>query len=152
MPEIEERLKSLGLELPMAAKPMGAYVPAVLCGNMIFVSGQLPVVNGVPQYKGKVAAEISMEDGYQAARLAALNCIAALKSVVEDLDRIKKIVKVVGYVNSAPGFDQQPKVVNGASELFVEVFGERGRHARAAVGVAELPNDVPVEIELIAEI
>lgn len=149
---IEKRIKALGLQLPQTTAPMGAYIPAIICGNMVFVSGQLPTVNSIAQYKGSVGDGISVDEGYQAARLAALNALAALKSAVGDLDKVKRIVKITGYVRSAPGFEQQPKIVNGASELMVDIFGEAGRHARAAIGVSELPAGVPVEIELIAEI
>ncbi|MBZ4665516.1 RidA family protein [Mahella sp.] len=149
---VEERIKALGLELPQTAAPMGAYIPAIICGNMVFVSGQLPIINGVAQYKGSVGGNISVDEGYQAARLAAINALAALKSAVENLDNVKRIVKITGYVRSAPGFEQQAKIVNGASELMADIFGETGRHARAAIGVSELPAGVPVEIELIAEI
>jgi enamine deaminase RidA (YjgF/YER057c/UK114 family) len=146
------RLSELGLELPAAPKPAGAYVPAKISRGLIFASGQTPTAEGKNVYEGKVGKEISEEDAYAAARLAALNCMAELHYVFGDLGRVREIVKVTGYVASAPGFGQQPRVVNGASELFQELWGENGRHARAAIGVAELPFDGPVEIEVIAEI
>ncbi len=146
------RLSELGLELPAAPKPAGAYVPAKISRGLIFASGQTPTAEGKNVYEGKVGKEISEEDAYAAARLAALNCVAELHYVLGDLGRVREIVKVTGYVASAPGFGQQPRVVNGASELFQELWGENGRHARAAIGVAELPFDGPVEIEVIAEI
>jgi len=149
---IEARLKELGIELPAVSRPLAAYVPAVRTGRYVYVSGQLPVVDGKPAFTGKVGAEVTPEEGRRAARLAAINALAALAGAVGNLDSVVRIVKVTGYVASAAGFEGQPTVVNGASELLGEVFGEAGRHARAAVGVAELPLGVPVEIELIAEI
>ncbi|MDQ5810057.1 MAG: RidA family protein [Actinomycetota bacterium] len=149
---VYNRLRELGLEMPAAPKPAGAYVPAKISRGLIFASGQTPTVEGKNVYEGKVGKEVSEEDAYAAARLAALNCVAELHYVLGDLGRVREIVKVTGYVASAPGFGQQPRVVNGASELFQELWGESGRHARAAIGVAELPFDGPVEIEVIAEI
>ena len=149
---VYDRLRELGLEMPAAPKPAGAYVPAKVSRGMIFASGQTPTVEGKNVYEGKVGKEVSEEDAYAAARLAALNCVAELHYVLGDLGRVREIVKVTGYVASAPGFGQQPRVVNGASELFQELWGDNGRHARAAIGVAELPFDGPVEIEVIAEI
>ncbi len=146
------RLSELGLELPAAPKLAGAYVPAKISRGLIFASGQTPTVEGKNVYEGKVGREVSEEDAYAAARLAALNCVAELHYVLGDLGRVREIIKVTGYVASAPGFGQQPRVVNGASELFQELWGDNGRHARAAIGVAELPFDGPVEIEVIAEI
>ena len=149
---VYDRISELGLELPAAPKPAGAYVPAKISRGLIFASGQTPTVQGKNVYEGKVGEEVSEEDAYAAARLAALNCVAELHYVLGDLGRVREIVKVTGYVASAPGFGQQPRVVNGASELFQELWRENGRHARAAIGVAELPFDGPVEIEVIAEI
>jgi enamine deaminase RidA (YjgF/YER057c/UK114 family) len=149
---VYNRLRELGLEMPAAPKPAGAYVPAKISRGLIFASGQTPTVEGKNVYEGKVGKEVSEEDAYAAARLAALNCVAELHYVLGDLGRVREIVKVTGYVASAPGFGQQPRVVNGASELFQELWGESGRHARVAIGVAELPFDGPVEIEVIAEI
>ncbi len=149
---VYDRLRELGLEMPAAPKPAGAYVPAKISRGLIFASGQTPTVEGKNVYEGKVGKEVSEEDAAPAARLAALNCVAELHHVLGGLGRVREIVKVTGYVASAPGFGQQPRVVNGASELFLELWGENGRHARAAIGVAELPFDGPVEIEVIAEI
>jgi len=146
---LSERLKSLGITLPAPPKPIAAYVPAVVADNFVFTSGQLPIVNGQLRYQGKLGSEISKEQGYEAAKICALNALSAIVSVIGDLDRISKAVKVVGYVASAPGFTEQPAVVNGASDLLRQLFGENGAHARSAVGVAELPLGAPVEIELI---
>jgi enamine deaminase RidA (YjgF/YER057c/UK114 family) len=147
----EERLRQLGLTLPEAPKPVANYVPAVRTGNLVFVSGQACLVNGEMKYKGKVGADLTVEQGYEAARLAALNALAILRAELGDLNRVRRVVKVFGLVNSAPGFNLQPQVINGASDLLVEVFGEAGRHARSAVGANELPFDTPVEVELIVE-
>ena len=147
-----ERLAELGLTLPPVTAPLAAYVPAVRTGAYVYVSGQVPVVDGKLPATGKVGAEVSSADAAGLARTCALNAIAAAAAAAGGLDRIRRIVKVTGFVASAPGFNGQPQVVNGASELLIEVFGEEGRHARSAVGVAELPLDAPVEVELIAEI
>lgn len=147
---VEEKLKSLGLELPPCPRPVGAYVPAAEASGFVFASGQTPIVANKLMYRGKVGSEVTIEQGYEAAKIAALRCLAELKSAVGNLDRVERIVKVTGYVNSAPGFGGQPKVVNGASELIEKVFGEKGKHARAAIGVAELPDSAAVEVELIA--
>jgi enamine deaminase RidA (YjgF/YER057c/UK114 family) len=152
MARVEERLRKLGIEIPSPPIPQGAYQPAVISGNLIFVSGQLPLKEGKLLYKGKVGTEISIEEGTQAARLAAVNSISVMKSELGDLDRIKRIVKVTGYVTSAPGFDLQAKIINGASQFFYDIFREAGKHARAVVGVNELPLGAPVEIEVIAEV
>ena len=147
-----ERLAELRLTLPPVATPQAAYVPAVRTGAYVYVSGQVPVVDGKLPATGKVGAEVSPADAAGLARICVLNAIAAAAAAAGGLDRIRRIVKVVGFVASAPGFNGQPLVVNGASELLIEVFGEEGRHARSAVGVAELPLDAPVEVELIAEV
>lgn len=152
MGKIDARLAELGISLPEVVRPVGAYVPAVRTGSYVYVSGQLPLVGGKPVFAGKVGAEVTPEQGKEAARVSGINALAALASVVGSLDKVKRIVKVTGFVASAPGFTAQPGVVNGASELFKDVFGEAGQHARAAVGVAELPLGVPVEVELIAEV
>lgn len=148
---VETRLKELEIVLPAVATPAGAYVPAVISGNLVFTAGQIPLVDGKLMAEGKVGAEISPEQGREIARRCALNAIAAVKSVIGDLDRVKKVVKVVGFVASSPDFTGQPGVINGASELLEQVFGEAGIHARSAVGVAVLPLDAPVEVELIVE-
>ena len=148
----EQKLQDLGLTLPDIARPLAAYVPAVRVADTVYTSGQIPLVKGEIRYKGKLGLDFSVDDGYEAAKICALNCLAAAKSVVGDLDRIVQVVKVVGFVNSAPGFTDQPKVINGASELLAKVFGKAGEHARSAVGVAELPLGVAVEIEMIFQI
>ncbi|MCQ9165709.1 MULTISPECIES: RidA family protein [unclassified Arthrobacter] len=148
---IEARLAELGLALPAVAAPVAAYVPAVVSGNHVYTSGQLPFVDGKLTVTGKVGAEVSAQDAKGQAATAAINALAAVKSVIGDLDRVSRIVKVVGFVSSDPSFTGQPGVINGASELLGEVFGEAGVHSRSAVGVAVLPLDSPVEVELIAE-
>ena len=145
------RLAELGISLPQVAPPLAAYVPAVQSGDYVYVSGQLPLVEGKLTQTGKVGAEVTAEQGAELARTCAVNVLAAVEALV-GLGRVVKIVKVVGFVASAPGFTGQPAVVNGASNLFGDVFGEQGRHARSAVGVAELPLDAPVEVEAIVEI
>lgn len=150
--EIEDRIKSLGLELPQVPKPVANYVSAVRTGNYVFTSGQVPLVKGELKAKGKVGGDLTLEEGYECARIAALNCLAAVKSVIDDLDRVKQIVRLTGFVNSAVGFNEQPKVLNGASDLLVEIFGERGKHARLAIGTNELPLGAPVEVEMIVEL
>ncbi len=147
---VAETLKNLGIELPAVAKPVAAYVPAVEAGKWVYVSGQLPFRQGKLEKTGKVGSEVTLEEAYAEAKQCAINCMAALQSVAGDLDNVLRIVKVTGFVASAPGFNDQPKVVNGASELLGQVFGEVGKHARAAVGVAELPLNACVEVELIA--
>ena len=147
-----ERLAALGLTLPPVTAPVAAYVPALRTGSYVYVSGQLPVVGGKLPAVGKVGAEVSAEDAAALARTCALNALAAAASAAGGLEAIRRIVKVTGFVASAPGFTGQPQVINGASELLIEVFGEEGKHARSAVGVAELPLNAPVEVELIAEV
>lgn len=146
-----ERLRELGIELPSVATPAGSYVPARRAGSLVFTAGQVPVVDGRLAAAGKVGADVSAEDAYGLARICALNALAAVDGLV-GLDAVTGVVKVVGFVASAPGFSGQPGVVNGASDLLAEVFGEAGRHARSAVGVAELPIDAPVEVELVVEV
>ena len=148
----EERLAALGLTLPEVAAPVAAYVPAVRTGSYVYTSGQLPMVGGALVATGKVGAEIDAETAKGLARTCALNAMAAVKSVVGDLSKVTRVVKVVGFVASASGFTGQPGVVNGASELLGEVFGEAGQHARSAVGVAVLPLDAPVEVEVVVEV
>ncbi|MDT4991802.1 MAG: hypothetical protein QOH97_1694 [Actinoplanes sp.] len=149
--EIYAKLAELGLTLPEVVPPLAAYVPAVQSGSHVYVSGQLPMVDGKLPYTGKVGAEVTVEQGAELARTCALNALAAIESLV-GLGRLVKIVKVTGFVASAEGFTGQPAVVNGASQLFGDVLGELGRHARSAVGVAELPLGAPVEVEVIAEV
>jgi enamine deaminase RidA (YjgF/YER057c/UK114 family) len=148
----EERLAELGLTVPEVAKPVAAYVPAVRSGNQVFTSGQLPMRSGELIATGKVGAEVTEEEAYACAQQCALNAIAAVNAEVGDLSLVKRVVKVVVFVASAPGFTGQPKVANGASELFGDVFGDAGVHARSAVGVAVLPLDSPVEVEVVVEL
>jgi enamine deaminase RidA (YjgF/YER057c/UK114 family) len=148
---VTARLTELGIELPAVVKPVAAYLPAVRTGNLVYTAGQLPMQDGALPVTGKVGAEVSAEDAKALARICALNALAAVASVV-GIDEVTRVVKVVGFVASAPGFSGQPGVINGASELFGEVFGEAGAHARSAVGVSELPLNAPVEVELIVEV
>ena len=152
MSQIERRIIDLGFVLPETSKPLAAYIPAVQSGNLVFTSGQLPMVAGSLAETGKVGGSVSPERAKELAAVCALNALAAVKTVIGDLDKIKRVVKVVGFVSSVPEFSGQPAVVNGASEFLGEVFGEKGIHARSAVGVAVLPLDAPVEIELIVEV
>ena len=148
----EMRLGALGIRLPAVQKPIASYVPAVRTGNLVFLAGQGPLVNGRPTVTGKVGAELTEEEGYKAARTAILASLAALHAEIGSLDRVRQVVKLTGWVASAPGFTRQPWVINGASDLLVEIFGDAGRHARSAVGANELPLDIPVEIEMIVEV
>lgn len=145
------KLQELGLEVPVAAKPVAAYVPAVQTGNLIFTAGQLPLVDGQMVSTGKVGIDVDVERAKELTKICALNCLAAVETIAP-IEKIVRIVRVVGYVNSVAGFTGQPAVVNGASELFVSLWGEAGKHARSAIGVAELPLDAPVEIELTVEV
>ncbi len=151
MPLIADRLAILGLELPSLATPAGAYIPAVVSGNLVFTSGQLPFVSGALPATGKVGGTVSPEDAKTCAATSVLNALAAVQFAIGSLDRVTRIVKVVGFVASEPSFTGQPGVINGASELLGEIFGDAGVHARSAVGVAVLPLDSPVEVELIVE-
>ncbi len=152
MPTPEERLEELGLGVPEVAKPVAAYMPAVRTGNFVYTSGQLPLRAGQLIATGKVGAEVSPDLAVECAQQCALNALAAIKSVIGDLSRVERVVKVVAFVASTPDFTGQPGVANGASELMGKVFGDSGQHARSAVGVAVLPLDAPVEVELIAEV
>ena len=145
------RLGELGVVLPQVAAPLASYVPAVRTGNLVYTSGQLPLQAGKLVGTGKVGGEVSPEDAKAMARICALNALAAVNALV-GIDAVKQVVKVVGFVASAPGFNGQPGVVNGASDLLAEVFGDKGVHARSAVGVSELPLDAPVEVEMIVEV
>ena len=149
----EDRLAALGLELPDAPSPIANYVPAVRTGNLLYLSGSGPAarLDGTSP-KGKLGTDLTVEEGYEAAQLVGLNLIARLKAELGDLDRVKRVVKLLAMVNSSPDFNQPPAVANGCSDLLVEVFGDAGRHARSAVGMATLPNDIPVEIEMIVEV
>ncbi len=152
MPRVEERLEALGLQLPPPPSPVAAYVSTVRTGDLVFVSGHGPMRDGQFTSIGKLGGDLDVEAGYQAARLVMLNCLASVKAEIGDLDKITRIVKVLGMVNSAPGFEQQPAVINGASDLLIEILGDRGRHARSAVGMAELPFGISVEIEMVVEV
>tara|TARA_Y100000766_G_C18660168_1_gene484763 strand:+ start:184 stop:657 length:474 start_codon:yes stop_codon:yes gene_type:complete len=149
---IESKLNELGIELPPPPPAVAAYEPWMRTGNLVLTSGQLPWCNGELAFSGKCGAEITEDQGYQAARLCAINAMAQLKAAAGDLDRVRRIVKVDGYVHTAPGFRGHPQVLNGASELFNSVFGERGRHARLAVGIDEMPLNAAVQICVTAEI
>jgi enamine deaminase RidA (YjgF/YER057c/UK114 family) len=149
---VKEKLASLGLTLPAAAAPVAAYVPAVKTGNLVFTAGQLPVVDGKLVQEGKVGSDVTPEDAKKMAEICALNALAAI-SLVADIDKIEKIVRVGGFVNGAPGFVAIPAVINGASELLIKIFGDvNGKHARTAVGVAELPLNAPVEVEMVVQL
>ena len=148
---VNQRISDLGITLPKVATPAGAYVPAVVSGNLVFTAGQIPLVDGKLVATGKVGKDLSADQAKEIARICALNAVAAIKSVIGDLDRVTKVVKVVGFVSSTPDFTAQPSVVNGASELLEQIFGDKGIHARSAVGVAVLPLDAPVEVELVVE-
>ena len=149
---IKEKISSLGLSLPTAAAPVAAYVPAVKSGNLVFTAGQLPVVDGKLPKEGKVGRDVTAEDAKELAQICALNALAAI-SVVTDLDQIERVVRVGGFVNCAPGFTAIPGVINGASEFLIKIFGDvNGKHARTAVGVAELPLNAPVEVEVIVQL
>lgn len=150
---IEARLNEKGVTLPNVAAPAANYVPYVISGNMLYISGQVPFVDGKISHTGKLGAEFGVDEGYACARICGINILAAAKAALGgDLDRIARVVKLGGFVNSAPDFTDQPKVVNGASDLMAEAFGDAGKHARAAVGVAQLPLGCAVEVEAIFEI
>lgn len=151
MSTIDDRLAELGLSLPVLAKPVAAYVPAVITGNLVYTSGQLPFVDGALPATGKLGSAVTDATGKELAQICALNALAAVQSVIGSLDRVTRVVKVVGFVASEPEFTGQPGVINGASEILGEIFGDAGVHARSAVGVAVLPLDSPVEVELIVE-
>jgi enamine deaminase RidA (YjgF/YER057c/UK114 family) len=149
---IKEKINSLGLTLPVAALPVAAYVPAVKTGNLVFVAGQLPLVDGKIVKEGKVGKEVTLEEAKDMAQVCALNALAAI-ALVADLDQIERVVRVGGFVNSIPGFTAIPPIINGASELFIKLFGEvNGKHARTAIGVAELPLNAPVEVEVLVQL
>ena len=149
---IEDKLRQMGLELPEPPAPVAAYVPTVRTGNLVFVSGQVPREKGELKYRGHLGGNVSIEEGRAAARLCALNALSAVKKEIGDLSRLRRIVKLTGYVASAAGFTEQPKVLDGASQFLNELLGENGKHARAAVGVNELPLGVSVELEMIVEV
>jgi len=148
----EQRLKEIGITLPEVPKPAAAYIPAKKVGNLVFCSGQGPSVEGKLTHTGKVGAEKTVEEGYEAAKICALNCLAAVKDLVGSLDEIEEIIQVRGFVNSAPDFGKQPEVINGASELLEKIFGEKGKHARCALGTSSLPRNILVELEMIVKV
>ena len=152
MTQVEAKLEAMGLTLPTPPAPVANYVRAVTVGNLVFLSGDGPTRDGKQAYQGKVGAERTVEEGYEAAKLVMLNCLASLKEAIGDLDRVERIVKLLGMVNCTEDFGDQPKVINGASDLLVELFGEKGRHARSAVGMQALPMQITVEIEMIVQI
>ncbi len=152
MSQVEARLHAIGLTIPQVVTPLAAYVPAARTGNLVYTAGQLPMVEGQLPAAGKVGAEITQDEASELAKICALNALAAVKSVIGDLDRVVRVVKVVGFVASAPDFTSQPAVVNGASNLLKEAFGDAGVHARSAVGVTSLPLNAPVEVEIIVEV
>ena len=149
---IEAKLSQMGLKLPAAGRPVANYVPAVRSGNLIFLSGHGPVLDDGSLITGKVGADLTLDEGYNAARQVALILLASLKSEIGDLDRVRRVVKLLGMVNCRPDFTDHPKVINGASDLLVELFGDKGKHARSAVGMNALPMNIAVEIEMIVEI
>jgi enamine deaminase RidA (YjgF/YER057c/UK114 family) len=150
--KIEHKIKELGLILPEAPKPVAEYIPAKKIGNLVFTSGQGPIKDGKFIYVGKIGGEVSLKEGYESAKICAINCLAAIKSVIGSLDKIDEIIKVKGYVNSTSDFYRQPEVVNGASELIVKIFGKKGKHARSALGTSVLPGNIPVELEMIVKV
>ncbi|MEC0231870.1 MULTISPECIES: RidA family protein [Paenibacillus] len=152
MSQIEQRLQELGITLPPSPEPRFTYIPCNQTGNLIYLSGQDCRINGELMYEGKLGREVTIEQGQEAARQTIINCLAVMKGYLGDLDRVVKIVKMLGFVNSAPGFGDQPYVINGASNLLVDIFGEQGKHARSAIGTSDLPFHTPVEIELIVEV
>lgn len=150
--QIESRLRELGLTLPEPPKPVAAYLPALRVGDLLFLSGTTCYVDGSPLFIGRLGKELSVEQGYAAAQQTMLNLLSVVKAELGDLDCVQQIVKVNGYVNSAPDFDRQPAVINGASELLEKIFGSRGRHARTSIGVSDLPGHIPVEIEMVLQV
>lgn len=152
MVSYEKKLEKLRIKLPEVPEPIAAYMPAKKVGNLVFCSGQGPLKEGKFIHIGKVGAEKTLQEGYEAARICALNCLAAVKALIRSLDKVEEIVQVRGFVNSAPGFGQQPEVINGASELLEQIFGERGKHVRCALGTSSLPRDITVELEMIVKV
>lgn len=148
---IEQELEKMGFVLP-EPKPLAAYVPAVRSGNLIFTAGQGPTLDGKPKFTGKLGRELTEEQGYQAAQICVVNCLACVKSLIGDLDKVERVVKLLGFVASVDGFTRQPWVMNGASELLIKLFGDRGKHARSAIGTNQLPQGIPVEVEIIVQV
>jgi enamine deaminase RidA (YjgF/YER057c/UK114 family) len=148
---IEQELEKMGFTLP-TPKPVAAYVPAVRTGDLVFTAGQGPTLDGKPMFTGKLGRELTEEQGYKAAQLCAVNCLACVKSVIGDLDKVERVVKLLGFVASVDGFTRQPWVMNGASELLIKLYGEKGQHARSAIGTNQLPLDIPVEVEIVVRV
>jgi enamine deaminase RidA (YjgF/YER057c/UK114 family) len=147
-----KRMKASGIDLPPSPRPAGSYAPGKIFGSLVFASGQTPTRDGVPVYRGRVGTDLGVDEAYAAARLAALNCLAELEAVCGDLRRVEGILKVNGYVAASEGFEEQPAIINGASDLLQEIFGDDGIHARTAIGVQSLPGGAPVEVELVASL
>jgi enamine deaminase RidA (YjgF/YER057c/UK114 family) len=150
--KVEQELTKLGLKLPEPMPPVANYIGAVRVGSLLFVSGHGPRMDGKLMFQGKVGRDLTVEQGYEAARLVMLNCLGTIKREIGDLDKVERIVKLLGFVNAPEGFRESPKVINGASDLLVQLYGEKGRHARSAIGVAALPMEIAVEIEMIAQL
>ena len=148
---IERELEKLGFTLP-TPRPVAAYVPAVRSGDLVFTAGQGPMVDGIPKFTGKLGRELTEAQGYQAAQICVVNCLACVKSLIGDMDKVEQVVKVLGFVACVDGFTRQPWVMNGASELLIKLYGDRGRHARSAIGTNQLPLDIPVEVEIIVRV
>jgi len=149
--QIERELERMGFVLP-TPKPVAAYIPAVRVGELVFTAGQGPTVDGKPMFTGKLGRELTEEQGYKAAQLCAVNCLACVKSAIGDLDKVEQVVKLLGFVASVDGFTRQPWVMNGASELFIKLYGDKGKHARSAIGTNQLPLDIPVEVEIVVRV
>jgi enamine deaminase RidA (YjgF/YER057c/UK114 family) len=152
MGKVEKKLQDMGIILPGVPKPAASYVPAVQTGNLVYTSGQASKKDGILVYKGILGKDLTVEEGYEAAKISIINCLAVLKGHLGSLDRIKRVVKLLGFVASTSEFDQQPYVINGASDLLIKIFGEKGKHARSAIGTNILPFGTPVEIEMIVEV
>jgi len=152
MGKIEKKLQDMGIIIPDVPKPAASYIPAIQTGKLVYTSGQGCKKDGIPVYKGKLGKDLTIEEGYDAAKISIVNCLAVLKGHLGSLDKVKRVVKLLGFVASVPEFDQQPSVINGASDLLIKVFGEKGRHARSAIGTNVLPSGMPVEIEMIVEV
>lgn len=150
--KVESRASRLGITIPRVPTPQASYVPTKRVGNIVFTAGMGPVEDGIRRYLGRVGEDISVEDAYRAAQIACVNCLAAIRQEIGDLDQVKSIIKVNGYIRSAPGFTEQHKILNGASELLEQLFAECGKHSRVAIGVSELPFGIPIEIEMIVEV
>ncbi len=150
--KIEQELAKLGLRLPEPTPPVANFIPAVKVGPLLFISGHGPRLDGEIKFRGKVGRDLTVEEGYEAARLVMLNCLGTIKREIGDLDKVERIVKLLGFVNAPEGFRESPKVINGASDLLVQLYGEKGRHARSAIGVAALPSEIAVEIEMIVQL